>query len=845
MRLSQNQLNSNVLSTPKSRIAKSVGVVFAAAIASNIALANPQVALPELEANFVVPDGVNIDDSFANSLVINQTVELAILNWEDFSIDTGNTVQFNHFLSDGTTLNNNAATFNFVTGNNISYIFGDLLANGNVYLFNHNGVVFGSSAMVDVGGIFVSTLTPDATMDRETFATNLVNGDQVLLENGNDAGSIIVDSDQVEFLVDKNLTFIGNGISNAGTLRIGADGVSVAKLNFFSGNEATVQLSDSLFEIGVTENSALDDNATIDNQGTIESRNQSSLLAVIDSRAAADIAALAVNNEGVIEASSLQITADNKIFLGNTVTVDSLALTSMSGDVEVRKGDGDGINASESISIEATQGAARIIDDLTTSNSLSITAQRIGLPANLSVTGEDGTLSITSSNTLNVNNSNLSAGGGALDINVTGGSILQGTESVLSAANMTLNASGRATLDGTLNAEQGLAISTGAGNIRLINDVTVADSLTLNSGAGISLPASLTVTGSGGLLSITSSNTLNLTQLNVANGSLDINVLGGSILQGADSGITANAAELDASGRVTLDGAVDIGSELAITTLLGRIEIANDVSATDMISLYSGSDISLPSSLSVTGENGTLMLNTSESLVLNNISSANLMVDIGGELSQSDGTAVLTGNTDITASSITLGNDNNDFDSLSLNSAGNATLNDVDRVDLGNTNVANLTLSSGGAIDQIEGTAVSTGNASLTAGGRIRLGNMVADNLFASSGSGISQIAGTALDISNASLTGTSITLENVDNDFDVLALQSSGAAVIRDTGDTTLGNVDVNSLMLTSEGLLSQTAGTALTADSAELSASSIILINSGNDFSTLALRSTGDAEV
>jgi len=75
----------------------------------------------------------------------------AILNWQSFSIGAGNSVYFDQASASSKVLNR-------VVGNDPSQIFGSLGSNGQVWLLNPNGVLFGASARVDVGSLVVSTL---------------------------------------------------------------------------------------------------------------------------------------------------------------------------------------------------------------------------------------------------------------------------------------------------------------------------------------------------------------------------------------------------------------------------------------------------------------------------------------------------------------------------------------------------------------------------------------------------------------------------------------------------------------------------------------------------------------
>ena len=99
---------------------------------------------------------------------ITQTSQQLSLNWQSFNIDAGETV---NFIQPGAS----SIAVNRVLGNSASEIFGNLNANGQVWLINPNGVLFGKNAQVDVGGIVASTLD---TSDTSLFsATRRFNGD--------------------------------------------------------------------------------------------------------------------------------------------------------------------------------------------------------------------------------------------------------------------------------------------------------------------------------------------------------------------------------------------------------------------------------------------------------------------------------------------------------------------------------------------------------------------------------------------------------------------------------------------------------------------------------------------
>jgi len=89
-----------------------------------------------------------------NTLTVTQKPARAVLNWQSFDIAKGKTVEFKQPSS-------NAIALNRIHQNSPSEIFGNLNANGQIYLINQNGIVFGRSARVDTNSLVASSLDMD------------------------------------------------------------------------------------------------------------------------------------------------------------------------------------------------------------------------------------------------------------------------------------------------------------------------------------------------------------------------------------------------------------------------------------------------------------------------------------------------------------------------------------------------------------------------------------------------------------------------------------------------------------------------------------------------------------
>ena len=87
-----------------------------------------------------------------------------IVNWQQFNIQAGETTRFNQQSA-------NSAILNRVVGNDLSRIYGTMQSNGQVFLVNQNGIIFGANAIIDVNKLVASTLNlTDANFLNKNFS---------------------------------------------------------------------------------------------------------------------------------------------------------------------------------------------------------------------------------------------------------------------------------------------------------------------------------------------------------------------------------------------------------------------------------------------------------------------------------------------------------------------------------------------------------------------------------------------------------------------------------------------------------------------------------------------------
>jgi trimeric autotransporter adhesin len=115
---------------------------------------NNPPAVNQLPQGGVVTRGnANIVSSTSGNtalMSVNQNSQRAVIDWSSFNVGSQAKVQFNQPSANAVVLNN-------ILGNNASQIYGQISANGQVFLSNPNGVYFSPTAQVNVGGLVATT----------------------------------------------------------------------------------------------------------------------------------------------------------------------------------------------------------------------------------------------------------------------------------------------------------------------------------------------------------------------------------------------------------------------------------------------------------------------------------------------------------------------------------------------------------------------------------------------------------------------------------------------------------------------------------------------------------------
>ncbi len=290
---------------------------------STLALNHPAFAGSALPTGGQYVAGQGTIKGGTNSLTINQNSGKGIIDWQGFSIGSGNAVFFN---------NGSGSTLNRVTGGDLSKIDGQLHATGSVYLINPQGIVIGPGGKVVTNGSFVAST-------RDISDSNFL-GSGALTLSGNSAGNVVNAGTITSKTGDAIL--VGRSVSNSGTISASNGTAGLA-----AGNQVILQPVSGDPRIAISGGSG-----AVTNTGTVKAA-QAELTA-----AGGDVYDLAKNRGGLVSATGTA-TIGGHVWLtaGGTATV--------GGTVAAQNADGSGgavtvraQNIAQSGSVDASAGAA-------------------------------------------------------------------------------------------------------------------------------------------------------------------------------------------------------------------------------------------------------------------------------------------------------------------------------------------------------------------------------------------------------------------------------------------------------------------------------------------------------
>ena len=467
-------------------------LVAASMAASGLALAAP--------TGGTVASGTASIGVSGSTTTINQSTAKAVINWNDFSIANGETVNF--VQPDA-----NAIALNRVTSATASSIQGALNANGQVFIVNPNGITFGSTAQVNVGGLVASTLDiSDTDFNNGTYRfANSSNNSSI-----SNQGAITVANTGTAALIAPSIQQAGSIVNNDGTILLTA------------ASDVTLSLSNRVLNsqtINAGHNSATINNSA----GTLQADGGKVILTAQGINASSTAS---ISSAGTIRAQTLAGNDRGAIDLIADYTSGTVNLSGTLDASAPTNGFGGTIR---------TFGA-----DVAVSNTASVSTRKVSqtsLPGTSSVWQiRANSITVGSGGTISGSKLSSSLNDGSVSLTALGTGSGQGNTTVNDAVSSSANVILSLSAAKDININNNISLSGSLG--RLVMNYNTTNDYYLNNGSKINL------SGSGATLRINSTDYTVINSLGVAGDTST------TTLQGMKNNLTGNyvlGSDIDAS----------------------------------------------------------------------------------------------------------------------------------------------------------------------------------------------------------------------------------------------------------------------------------------------------------
>ena len=249
------------------------------------------IPLPVLPTAGLITSGAGKISTNGTIMTVQQNTSKMIVNWDSFNIGPGHTVNFAQ-------PNANSAVLNRVSSSGgQSQIYGNLNANGQVYLINPNGILFGNGTSVNVNSLIASSLN---------LTDNLFNQGILSITNGDPAFTGTTNNGSVQVDVGANLMS-----ANGGKIMLFAPSVTNNGLIQTPEGQAILAAGNTVYLSSSAEPNLRGLLIELDGGGTVTNTNFGTIAA---QHGNVTLAGLTVNQSGYVKATT-SVTANGSIRL--------------------------------------------------------------------------------------------------------------------------------------------------------------------------------------------------------------------------------------------------------------------------------------------------------------------------------------------------------------------------------------------------------------------------------------------------------------------------------------------------------------------------------------------------
>ncbi|WP_281971363.1 MULTISPECIES: glycine-rich domain-containing protein [unclassified Polynucleobacter] len=468
-----------------------------------VILSTQSLAAPLPTGGKVEAGQATISQPNSSTMNVNQSSQRAVVSWSSFDVAKGNTVNFNQ-------PNAGAVTLNRVNSATPSMINGAVNANGQVVFVNPNGVVFGKSAEVNVGGMVATTMS----ISNDEFMA----GKDSMSFSGGTTGAVVNQGRITVRDVKGFIALMAPEVRNEGAILATLSGQNAVAL--VSGQKVTLTFSEhQLVKVSVDASVI---NSLISNKRLIQVNGGQVIIAANSANA---LLGSVIKNTGTVSADGVNVQ-------GGVVTL-TAGTVNQSGTISANSITSDVVTPNVTPSVPVQAPALPLAQTSTSTSNQTTVVSQPNISQNTSSASVTSSSNASSASSSTVNSS-LAGVGGTITLN--------GNQ---------INLSGKSTTSAT-GTQGGGTINLGTSSSNPSQSSLQAQTVQVAAGAIVDVSA--TKVGNGGSINIWSTMTTTLAGfLNAKGGQLSGN--GGTITTGsAGTVVTANTLRVDTSAPMGVVG---------------------------------------------------------------------------------------------------------------------------------------------------------------------------------------------------------------------------------------------------------------------------------------------------
>ena len=746
---------------------------------------------------------------------ILQSSDRAIIRWDSFDIHSTEHVDF-------VQPNSSSITVNRIRDSKPSSIDGKITANGNVVLINPNGLLFGSSSTIDVGGLVATS--SDIEDDNE-----FMNGGAIKFTKPGNTDSAIINNGTITVREGGLVGLVAPHVENNGVIE-----ATLGKVQLASGNIHTIDFAgDGLIQLEITDDVY---SQSVKNTGTISADGGQILMTTAVAR---NVVNTLISNTGTLKADTVTLP-------DSTIKTGSIALSTHGLNLQLPSNTPQ-FKASVPTKIENTgiiQANGNLIDQM--AGKITILADNIliGDGSVVSAVGDSGggdiriggdyqggnrvptsdNLFISQYAILNANSKRRGQGGRIIlwsDNNTRFYGRAEAAGGEFEGDGGFIEISGKKFLDfdGSIN----LLSPQGKNGTLFLDPTDIVISTGANSNVNGSTPFAPTADDVTSILNVTTLQTAlaagNVIVQTRATGSQPGNI-------SVDDTITwssGNTLTLDAHNAITVNAAISAGTGSVTMIAGGDVTFNADISGTGTLTIRPATNTT---TMGVAGGAGTLNLSTSDlsriidgwgSIVLGRATST--VATTIGTRTWSDNLTLLSGTGPVNITGI---------QTIAANTLTITTIN-------GAVSIGGVTGTTGGVTVNSGGGNISVGTA-LSTGGTVNLtsnGGTISNTANLSSGTLTLSSSGGAITIGSSITASGAANILSGAGAININAALNSGANALTIT--TTGANISSNASGAITGGIVNITSAGGDIVTASTITSSNTTAINSGTGLLTL----------